>query len=345
MKVLITGGAGFFGLHMTKKCVEMGDEVTLLDIAEYDKSEYNQSVKLVKGDVRDTAVMNDLISKTDVVIHAAAALPLESRKEIFSTNVDGTRNVLELSLKNKVKRFIMISSTAVYGVPDHHPLYETDEMIGVGPYGESKIAAEKYCNEIRDKGLFITTIRPKTFIGTHRLGVFQILYNWVEEGHRIPLIGNGRNRYQLLEVDDLCDAVYLAYTSNDERANGVFNVGAVSNLSENDYVGNLCEYAGSGSKILHTPVWLVIPALMVFEWLHISPLYKWVYGTAHKDSFVSVDKAREILKWNPKYDESQALIRSYKWYQENKDFIAKGTGTGHRVAWAQGILAIFKKIL
>lgn len=345
MKVLITGGAGFFGLHMTKKCVEMGEEVTLLDIAEYDKSEYDQSVKLVKGDVRDATIMDDLISKTDVVIHAAAALPLESRKEIFSTNVDGTRNVLELSLKNKVKRFIMISSTAVYGVPDHHPLYETDEMIGVGPYGESKIAAEKHCNEFREKGLFITTIRPKTFIGTHRLGVFQILYNWVEEGHRIPLIGSGKNRYQLLEVDDLCDAVYLAYTSSDERANGIFNVGAVSSLTENDYVGNLCEYAGSGSKILHTPVWLVIPALTVFEWLHISPLYKWVYGTAHKDSFVSVDKAREILKWNPKYDESQALIRSYKWYQENKDFIAKGTGTGHRVAWAQGILAIFKKIL
>lgn len=345
MKVLITGGAGFFGLHMTKKCVEMGDEVTLLDIAEYDKGEYDQSVKLVQGDVRDKSVMDDLTSKTDVVIHAAAALPLESRKEIFSTNVDGTGNVLALSLKNKVKKFVMISSTAVYGVPDHHPLFETDKVIGVGPYGESKIAGEKLCNEFREKGLFITTIRPKTFIGTHRLGVFQILFNWIEEGHKIPMIGNGKNRYQLLEVDDLCDAVYLAYSSSDDQANGIFNVGAVSTLTANDYLGSLCEYAGSGSKILHTPVWLVIPALMLFEWLHISPLYKWVYGTAHKDSFVSVDKAREILKWNPKYDESQALIRSYKWYQENKDFIAKGTGTGHRVAWAQGILSIFKKIL
>lgn len=345
MKVLITGGAGFFGLHMTKKCVDMGEEVTLLDIAEYDKSEYDKSVKLVKGDVRDTEIMDKLISENDVVIHAAAALPLEKRKEIFSTNVDGTRNVLELCFKHKTKRFVMISSTAVYGVPDHHPLFETDKMIGVGPYGESKIAAEKICNEYRDKGLFITTVRPKTFIGTHRLGVFQILYNWVEEGHRIPMIGNGKNRYQLLEVDDLCDAVHLAYTSKNELANGVFNIGAVSNLSANDYLGALCEYAGSGSTILHTPVCLVIPALMLFEWLHISPLYKWVYGTAHKDSFVSVDKAREVLGWNPKYDESQALIRSYQWYQDNKAYIAKGTGTSHRVPWAQGILGIIKKFL
>lgn len=345
MKVLITGGAGFFGLHMTKKCVDMGEEVTLLDIAEYDKAEYDKSVKLVKGDVRDAEIMDKLISENDVVIHAAAALPLEKKKEIFSTNVDGTRNVLELCFKHKTRKFVMISSTAVYGVPDHHPLFETDKMIGVGPYGESKIAAEKICNEYRDKGLFITTVRPKTFIGTHRLGVFQILYNWVEEGHRIPMIGNGKNRYQLLEVDDLCDAVYLAYTSQNELANGVFNIGAVSNLSANDYLGALCEYAGSGSTILHTPVSLVIPALMLFEWLHISPLYKWVYGTAHKDSFVSVDKAREVLGWNPKYDESQALIRSYQWYQDNKAYIAKGTGTSHRVPWAQGILGIIKKFL
>ena len=345
MKVLITGGAGFFGLHMTKKCVDMGEEVTLLDIAEYDKSEYDKSVKLVKGDVRDAEIMDKLISENDVVIHAAAALPLEKKKEIFSTNVDGTRNVLELCFKHKTRKFVMISSTAVYGVPYHHPLFETDKMIGVGPYGESKIAAEKICSEYRDKGLFITTVRPKTFIGTHRLGVFQILYNWVEEGHRIPMIGNGKNRYQLLEVDDLCDAVYLAYTSQNELANGVFNIGAVSNLSANDYLGALCEYAGSGSTILHTPVSLVIPALMLFEWLHISPLYKWVYGTAHKDSFVSVDKAREVLGWNPKYDESQALIRSYQWYQDNKAYIAKGTGTSHRVPWAQGILGIIKKFL
>jgi len=96
---------------------------------------------------------------------------------------------------------------------------------------------------------------------------------------------------------------------------------------------------------MHTPVWLVIPALTVFEKLHLSPLYKWVYGTAHTDSFVSVDKARKVLGWEPKYDESQALIRSYQWYIDNKDSIAKGTGTTHRIAWAQGILALFKKFL
>jgi len=350
MKILITGGAGFFGLHMTKKCVAEGHEVTLLDIAEYNTSEYDPSVNLVRGDVRDTEKMDKLISETDAIIHAAAALPLEKRKEIFSTNVDGTRNVLELAYKHKTKRFVQISSTAVYGVPDHHPLFEHDEMIGVGNYGESKIAGEELCKEFREKGQYITIIRPKTFIGTHRLGVFQILYDWVEGNHRIPTIGKGNNRYQLLEVDDLADAVYLAATCEDDKANDVFNVGAVSELTQNDYLGGLIEHAGKlgGFKpkgMLHTPVWLVIPALMLFEWLRISPLYKWVYGTAHTESFVSVEKIQKTLGWKPSFDEREALIRSYDWYQENKDKLTGETGTGHRVPWAQGILGFFKKIL
>lgn len=345
MKVLITGGAGFFGLHMTRKCVAEGDAVTLLDIAEYHAGEYDPAVTLVRGDVRDTAKMSELIAQADVVIHAAAALPLESRKEIFSTNVDGTRNVLDLALKHKTERFVFISSTAVYGVPDHHPLYETDERIGVGPYGESKIAAEVHCEEVRAKGLYVSVVRPKTFIGTHRLGVFQILYNWIEEGHKIPLIGNGRNRYQLLEVDDLCDAVFKAYRHPGPEANDVFNVGCAEFRTINEDVGALCEYAKSGARVMHTPVWLVIPALQLFEALHLSPLYKWVYGTAHKDSFVSIEKAQKVLGWHPRYSESEALIRSYQWYLDNKDSIAQGTGTGHRVAWAQGILALFKRIL
>jgi len=345
MKVLITGGAGFFGLHMTKKCVAEGEEVTLLDIADYQPDEYDPSVKLVRGDVRDAAKMDELIATTDVVIHAAAALPLESRQEIFSTNVEGTRTCLDLAIKHKVKRFVFISSTAVYGVPDHHPLYETDERIGVGPYGESKIAAEKLCEAARANGLYVTIIRPKTFIGTHRLGVFQILYNWIEEGHKIPVIGDGTNRYQLLEVSDLCDAVFKAYHHPGSEANDVFNIGCAEFRTVNEDVGALCEYAKSGARVIHTPVWLVIPVLTLFEALHLSPLYKWVYGTAHKDSFVSIEKAQKVLGWQPRYSEAEALIRSYQWYLDNKEAIAKESGTTHRVAWKQGILALFKRIL
>src|SRR5690606_34939634 len=124
------------------------------------------------------------------------------------------------------ERVVKICSTAVYGVPEKHPIEETDPMVGVGPYGESKIAAERVCAEFRGEGYCVPVLRPKTFVGTARLGVFQILYDWVASGCRIPVIGDGRNRYQLLEVEDLVSAIELCCSQPADKANEAFNVGA-----------------------------------------------------------------------------------------------------------------------
>ena len=120
---------------------------------------------------------------------------------------------------------------------------------------------------------------------------------------------------------------------------------ALWRLSSYEDVSALCEFADNGAKVMHTPAWLVKPALRLFEVMKLSPLYKWVYGTADTDSFVSVDKAIKTLGWNPKYSNSQSLIRSYKWYLENKTVADSATGITHRVAWNQGILKLFKKWL
>jgi nucleoside-diphosphate-sugar epimerase len=191
----------------------------------------------------------------------------------------------------------------------------------------------------------VSVVRPKTFVGTYRLGVFQILYDWVESGCRIPVIGNGYNRYQLLEVTDLVEAIYLCATGPEDKANDTFNVGATEFNTVREDVGELCEHAGNGARVMGTPAWLVKPALVLFEAVKLSPLYKWVYGTADKDSYVSTEKIETALGWKPKYSNSEALIRSYDWYLENKVEADSAVGVTHRVAWDQGILKIFKKIL
>jgi len=91
-------------------------------------------------------------NRIDIIVHCAAALPLWPREEIMSTNIAGVRNTLEQARKAGVERVIFISSTAVYGVPEKHPLVETDPVEGVGAYGESKIAGEAVCAEFRDQG-------------------------------------------------------------------------------------------------------------------------------------------------------------------------------------------------
>src|SRR3989338_5391186 len=160
----------------------------------------------------------------DIVVHTAAALPLYKKEDIFSTDIKGTRNVLQAAFDNKVKRVIHISSTAVYGIPNHHPLYETDKLEGVGPYGKAKILAERVCEDYRQKGMCVPILRPKSFIGPERLGVFAIYYDWIKSGKNIPIVGNGKNRYQLLDVDDLCDAIYLCSTKPKSIVNDAFNI-------------------------------------------------------------------------------------------------------------------------
>jgi nucleoside-diphosphate-sugar epimerase len=348
MKILITGGAGFLGLHLTnyfKKNTK--NTLTLLDIADYNQKEYTGKLNLVKGDIRDKKVVSKIMKEIDYVIHAAAALPLWSEKEILDTNINGTRNLLNFALKSKIKRFVYISSTAVYGVPKKHPVYETDPMVGVGPYGHSKIAAEKLCEEYRKKGLTITTLRPKTFVGTHRLGVFEILFDWIREGRKIPVLGDGHNQYQLLDVDDLVTAINIALTHKNKRAvNNVFNVGAEKFVTVKKDLEEVFKYAHSGSTILKTPAFFIKKALFIFEKLHLSPLYQWVYDTADRDSFVSIDKIKKILQWKPKYSNAQALIKSYAWYKKNyKEIKKQGSGVTHTVGWKQGILGFFKRFL
>ncbi len=347
MKIVVTGGAGFLGYHISQKVNRITNfsDCVFFDIAEFEAGEYNKDIKCIYGDVRDKKQMDEMMKGVDVVIHCAAALPLWKKEDIYETNIEGTRNVLESSLKNKVNRVIHISSTAVYGVPDVHPLYETHPRHGVGPYGISKVKAEEICEEYRKKGLPVCILRPKSFIGTARLGVFQILYDWVESGVKIPIIGNGKNRYQLFEVEDLVEAILLASTLPLEKINDTFNVGAKEFKTVNEDVGAMCEYAGTGARVMSTPASLIKPMLRFFEILNVSPLYKWIYGTADTDSFVSIEKAQTQLGWDPKYSNSQALIRSYQWYLDNKHTIQQGTGVTHRIAWKQGILSFFKKFL
>jgi len=348
-RILVTGGAGFLGYHLAQELTELGaSQMVFNDIAPFFGDEYPDGSVLVQADVRDKDAMRKLIrdERIDTIVHTAAALPLWKREEILSTNVGGLRTTLEVAEECGVERFVFISSTAVYGVPEKHPLDENDELIGVGAYGESKIQGEKVCEEFRGRGMSVSIIRPKTFIGTARLGVFQILYDWVDSGKRIPIIGKGLNRYQLLEVSDLTQAIALAASSPHELANDTFNVGADRFQQVRQDVGDLCEFAGNGARVMPTPSTLVKPTLAFFEAIKVSPLYKWVYGTADKDSYVSTEKIQQKLGWKPRYSNSEALITSHKWYLEHKDELATARpGVTHRVGWDQGVLGFFKRFM
>lgn len=344
MNYFITGGSGFLGINLIRYLLALGHKVTSYDIAPFTYADCADKITAVVADVRNRQQLHDAMCGSQIVVHCAAALPLYSEEDIMSTDVEGTKNVLNVARELGVLRVIFISSTAVYGVPDHHPLFETDTLIGVGPYGKAKILAEEACLIYRKNGMCVPIIRPKSFVGPERLGVFALFYDWAKDGCSFPMIGNGKNRYQLLDVEDLCTAIYACATQDREIVNDTFNIGAKEfTTMRADYQAVLDE-AGKGKRIIGTPAGLMIMLLRILEYLKLSPLYKWVYETAGKDSFVSIEKAEKFLSYKPKYSNANALIRNYRWYLAHlKDFEGK-SGVSHRLPWKQGILGLVKRI-
>jgi nucleoside-diphosphate-sugar epimerase len=341
--ILITGGSGFLGINLVRYLLAKGiKNIIVLDIVDFDYADVKDKVSFIRGDIRDRENLRKAMAGVDFVIHTAAALPLYKVEDIYSTDVDGTKNLLAAAEEAQVNRFVHISSTAVYGIPDHHPLYEDDPLDGVGPYGKAKIIAEDACREYRKKGMVLSLLRPKTFVGPERLGVFALFYDWAKDGKHFPMLGSGDNRYQLLDVEDLCEAIYLCLTLDADAVNDTFNIGAKEFSSMREDYQSVLDYAGFGKRIIPLPAVPVIAVLKLLEFLKLSPLYRWVYETASKDSFVAIEKAGKKLGFTPKFSNKEALIRNFRWYMGNLDAIRGQAGISHRAPWKQGILKLAK---
>jgi nucleoside-diphosphate-sugar epimerase len=338
---LITGGAGFLGINLCRHLLARGQRVRSLDIASFQYPERSM-VDAIEGDIRDRLAVESAMAGSDIVVHCAAALPLAPPEDIVSTAVTGTRLLLESAAAHNIKRFIFISSTAVYGIPDHHPLFETDRLFGVGPYGESKIAAERLCVKARERGLCTSVLRPKSFVGPERLGAFELLYDWAYAGRNFPVLGSGKNLYQLLDVEDLCQAIELCATGDPQRVNETFNVGAREFGTMRDSFQAVLDRAGHGAHVVSLPARPAIALLEIFEALHLSPLYPWIYKTAAQESFVSIERIESQLEFRPRYSNRDALIRNYDWYVAHRSEIKTVTGTTHRVPWKKGVLRLAK---
>lgn len=341
---LITGGAGVLGINLTRSLLARGQRVTLLDLAALDYSDLLGQVRGIVGDVRRPADVEAALEDVDTVVHTAAALPLYSPEDIYSTEVEGTRNVLRLAREHGVERVVHISSTAVYGIPDHHPLLESDAVHGVGPYGSAKVEAEEVCQEFRSIGQCVPIVRPKSFLGPERMGVFAMLYEWAHEGHNFPILGSGNNRYQYLDVEDLCEAVWLCSTLPRDLTNDTFNVGAKDFGTPRTDFQAVLDHAGFGKRVIAIPERPAILVLRSLEKLGLSPLYKWIYEQVGKESFVAIDKAERLLGFRPQFSNKDSFIRNYDWYVDNLARLSVATGVTHRVAWAQGALRLAKLI-
>ncbi len=341
-KVLITGGAGFLGCHLSRELLKKGYEVTIFDKSGLEAKDLIGKVNEVKGDIRDKIKIEGAIRNHLYIVHAAAALPIQRTKEtIYSINITGTKNVLEASLKNKIKRVVFISSTAVYGVPKHLPEKENSPLDPIGYYGESKVAAENLCKKYMAKGLEINILRPKTFLGPERLGVFELWFEAIYNHKRVFILGDGNNPYQLLAVSDVVNAIILALTS--KVKNEIFNLGAKDFQTWRKDLGAIIKYAQSKSVITGLPVFPSQLLLAFLEKLNLSPIAAWHYKTLPVPSYVSIEKAERNLHWHPEKSNQQILVENYKWYEKNRNHLMNKTGITHRVGWNFKLLNLISR--
>jgi nucleoside-diphosphate-sugar epimerase len=341
--VLITGGTGFLGIYCARLFLKKGYQVILYDIAPLDAADLIGKVTYIQADVLDHKTLLRSLKKVAWVIHAAAALPIaHDRQIIWNTNVFGTQSVLDAAKKAGVKRVVFISSTAVYGVPIELPETETAPIRPIGHYGESKVAAEELCRQAMSDGLEVTIIRPKTFLGPERLGVFQLWFEAIATGMPVFLLGSGNNPYQLLAVEDVAQACFLALTSS--HTNDVFNIGTETFGTWREDLGTLIRHAGTSSRIIGLPLLPSQIILAVLDRLRLSPIAAWHYKTIAAPSYVSTNKIKALLGWKATQSNSALLIKSYDWYKKHRSNLMGKKGTTHRVGWNFGILSLFQKL-
>ena len=266
---LVAGGAGFLGETLVKKLLSQNKIVRSFDLNHTNIEHPN--LEVVTGDVTNSVVVDKVLEGVEVVFNNIAQVPIAKNKELFwSVNEGGTKNLLESSLKNGIRHFVYTSSSAIYGAPNENPVSEKTLRSPAEEYGRAKLAGELQCQAYLNKGLNCSIIRPRTILGTGRLGIFQILFEWIRCGNNIPVLGNGDNIYQFVHADDLANAIILS--SNYNVKSGIYNCGTDRYGTMRQMLESLCDYAGTGSTVKNFPFKLAVIGMKASSILRLSPL-------------------------------------------------------------------------
>lgn len=340
-RALITGGSGYFGCALRDRLRAAGTAVRVFDLVDAD--DRPADVEFVAGDIRDAGAIGAACSGVDVVYHNVAQVPLAKDRALFdSVNVGGTANLLAAARDAGARKVVHTSSSAVFGIPARNPVDASVAPRPLEAYGRAKLEAEHAVAAAVAAGLDATIIRPRTILGHGRLGIFQILFDWVADGRRIPVLGRGDNVYQFVHADDLADACLRAAA---RPGPAVYNVGAERFGTMRQTLEALCRHAGTGSRVYSLPMGAATAAMRLTSALGLSPLgpyHALMYG---RSLYFDVAPAMRELGWQPRWSNEEMICQSYDWYLAHRAEVQSATGrSAHRSAVKQGILALLKRL-
>ena len=277
MRVLITGGAGFIGSHLADHYVNAGHAVTLLDNfstgSKTNIAHFNDTVIAIGGDIRDIDLVDQLTKDTDLVLHMAAALGvntiLESPLESMSTNITGSEVVLNAAAQHN-KRIIIASTSEIYGKNTKQPLHETDDRVVGAPqkirwtYSDAKAIEEAMAFALhQEEKLPVTTVRLFNTVGPRQTGRYgMVVPRFVQaalKNEPLTIYGDGRQSRVFCHVDDAVQAI-VTMAATDLTIGDVYNVGGTGEVTIKQLAEQVLKITGSKSDITYTPYSDAYPA-------------------------------------------------------------------------------------
>ena len=262
MKILVTGGAGFIGSHITEYLVQRGDDVTVLDNLNTGQmknlSKIDNNINFVNGDIRDYKLLEELVSDSDGVFHEAALASVQQsfnmKDEYFDVNVNGTENILKLAKEYGFK-IVYASSSSVYGNPKKIPIKESDDRKPINPYAQTKLEDEYLAKKYSEIGVKVIGLRYFNVFGKRQskeyAGVIKLFLEKIKQKMPPKINGDGLQTRDFVHIDDVVRANISAMDSNIKHE--FFNVGTENSISILDLANVVINASGLSLEPIHGP--------------------------------------------------------------------------------------------
>jgi nucleoside-diphosphate-sugar epimerase len=340
---LVTGGSGFVGTLLVQKLLDEGHRVASLDLLE--TSLRHPNLLPVVGDIRDRDGLRTLYDsfKPEVVFHCAALLAHGSitERELMSHNAHGTEVLAEVSADAGVRKIVYLSSNCLWGHGFDRPVREDDVPAPCEPYGVSKLEGERTLQRLRNR-IESVSIRCPTIIDEGRLGLLAILFEFIADDNRIPIVGSGANRYQFVYAADLLDAMVRAAQS---RGSHIFGIGSDDVPTMAGAFQHVIDGSKSKSRLLRLPKAPMIWAMKIAHLLRISPLGPYHYRMIASSFVFDTSEIKRVLGWRPTLTNGEMLLKAYRYYHSNRREIAARTNvSAHRQATKMGVIRLLKMV-
>lgn len=338
-RVLVTGGSGFLGSLLIRRLLDDGHAVTSVDLLP--APFVAPGLTAIVGDIRDRALLDRALPGHEAVFHCAALLAHGKIKprELWASNVEGTRTLAEATKAAGIRSLVYISSNCLWARGFDRPVREDDVPAPCEIYGASKLEGERIL--AAHAGDFATTvIRSPTIIDEGRLGLLAILFDFIREGRRVWLVGEGGNRYQFIYAKDLIAAMLLAWR---QRVSGVFGIGADEVGSMRETFEHVIAQAGTGARTAHLPLRPTLLAMRAAHAMRVSPLGPYHYRMIAESFVFDTTRIKADLGWRPTLTNGDMLLAAYRYYVANRAEIAgRSNVSAHRQPANMGVIRVLK---